>query len=311
MCELKSPFDFESLLDVADYFKDEETCLRYLESWYYSDGITCPFCLTQESIYKYKDGKRFKCYPCNKVFTLKVGTIFHKSHIPLRKWFMVMYLFGVNNGISSCKVAKLIKIRQPTAWFMLHRIRALLDQKDVGMSGVIESDECVIGGKNGNRHYHKRVKKYAAGRRYIDKTPVIGLLQHGEIKKTKIVVINDVSSDSLKRVIYDTVESGSVLVTDDHHSYHVMMDYYDHKTVDHSAYQFSDGRYSTNGVENMWSHLKRMIGGIYVNVTPKHLQRYCDEFAFKFNTRHLSGGEKLKYLLQSINCRLSYKNLTR
>ena len=180
-----------NLIELLDRFPDEQVCRDQLEQKRWPDGeITCPQCGVIGKAYKYKTGKNagklFKCAACRQQFTVRVGTIFEDSPIPLRKWFLAIYLAGsIKKGISSIQLAKFIKVRQSTAWFMLSRIRHVLETGTFDkLLGEVEMDEAYIGGKDSNKHYSKRLKqltgKGAQGHGSKNsKTPVVGMVERG------------------------------------------------------------------------------------------------------------------------------------
>lgn len=307
MCTVKSLEKFDSLIELVMYFKSEEICLQHLEQWMWDGNIRCPHCGFDRP-YRYKNGVRFKCRSCKVGFTAKIGTIFEKSPLPLVKWFSAMYLMAVNSkGISSTNLGKLIKVRQATAWFMMHRIRESMKQDDSKLEGVVSSDEAFVGGKNQNRHKVKR-KSYSAGRNFKDKVPVLGLMS-GE-GKVKTIVLPSISGKEIRQQVIMNVSPGSTLVTDEYSAYKRMGKFYDHQIVRHylGEYKNKNG-FSSNNIEGFWSHLKRMIIGVFHKVSPKYIQRYCDEQCFRNNTRGMSGSQLLGIMMSKANSRLSYKKL--
>ncbi len=307
MCAQKPLEKFESLIELVMYFKDEKICLEYLEDSFHGGNIRCPHCGYLDP-YRFKDGIRFKCRNCKTAFTAKIGTIFEKSPLPLVKWFSVMYLMAANSkGISSINVAKLVKIRQATAWFMMHRIREAMKQDDDKLEGVVSSDEAFVGGKNGNRHKAKR-KSYSAGRNFKDKVPVLGMMEQGG--KVKTIVLPTIKASVIRQNVLHNIKTGSTLVTDEYSAYKKMRRYYNHQVVRHCAGQYINNEgFSSNNIEGFWSHLKRMILGVFHRVTPKYLQRYCDELTFRFNNRDLNPVKRFELMFTKINSRLSYKQL--
>lgn len=306
---LKSPADFDSLIDLITYFKDEATCLLFVEQWLHGGDIKCPHCGFDKP-YRFKDGKRFKCRSCRSQFTAKIGTIFEKSPIPLSRWFAIMYLMGTNKkGLSACAISRMLKMRRPTVWFMMHRIRKAIIQDKIELDGIVQSDETFVGGKNKNRHIDKKVKyKKSVYRESPDKTPVLGMLDNNGTAKT--IVLKDAKFTSIRPVIMDSIKAGSTWVTDNYLSVKTLGRYFKREVVNHHEKKyFSESGYTTNGIENFWSHLKRMLIGVYHSVSPKYLQRYCDELTFRFNTRHIGEGERFTLLLSKCNTRIQYKHL--
>ena len=270
MCsKLKSPDQLNSLLEVATYFKDEKVCLKYLEEWIWGGDIRCRQCGFDKP-YRYADGKRFRCKMCGTGFTAKVGTIFEGSKLPLQKWFMAMFLISGNKkGVASTQLAVHIGVTQKTAWFMAHKIRRALKQGSVKLEGVVSSDEAMVGGKNGNRHKDKKYM-HGYGRNFKDKTPVLGMMEKDGIVKT--VVLEAMRHSLIKYHVLNSVKRGSTLVTDEYGAYRSMKKYYHHCVNNHQKkiYVSKEG-HSSNNIEGFWSHLKRMIIGVYHFVSKKHL----------------------------------------
>lgn len=204
-----------------------------------------------------------------------------------------------------------IDVTQKTAWFMLQRIRFVLRGKTVRekLKGLVQIDETFVGGKNKNRHWSKKVKG-SQGRSFKDKTPVVGFLCEG---KVRCVVVEDTNKESLHPVVLKNVEVDSIIVTDEWRPYQWLgRNYYWHEIIDHSAGRYkNDNGFTTNSIEGAWGHLKRMIIGVYHQVSRKYLQRYCDEFAYRFNTRSMSDSERFTLFFQSVERRIKYKHLTR
>ena len=310
MCSMKSLDKFDSLIDLVAYFKTEQICLQYLEQWLWDGNIRCPHCGFDRP-YRYKNGVRFKCRSCKVGFTAKIGTIFEKSPIPLLKWFSAMYLMATNSkGISSPNLGKMIGVkRQPTVWFMMHRIREAMKQENVILEGIVSSDEAFVGGKNKNRHKDKRVA-YKKGRDQKDKVPVIGIKQKDGPLKTQVML--NTENSSIRPIVLNTVKKGSILVTDEYKAYRTMHRHYQHETVNHKRGNYcTPTGFSTNNVENVWSQLKRTLIGIFHKVSQRYLQRYCDELTFRFNTRTMADNDRFAFLMSRVNSRLTYKKLKR
>ncbi len=329
---------FKSIIDVIQYFSDEQRCLDYLIQMRWKGEIICPHCGCNK-IYELKGKfKRYKCTDkeCKKQFSATKGTIFENSQIPLQKWFTAIFLYGFHKkGISSCQLAKDIDVTQKTAWFMAQRIRHMLNTGgSVELEGTIELDETFVGGKNKNRPYHKKVKN-SQGRAFIDKTPVMGMLQKeeahtilrphkiipGKLVKEKVVTkpselkaiaISDTSGKSLHPHILETVKKGSIIISDEWRGYRGLNATYEHHIVDHTRGQYVDeAGHTSNTLEGAWSHLKRTIIGTYHQVSRKHLQRYVDEFVYRYNTRKITVQEILDNSMENINSRLTYKQLVK
>jgi transposase-like protein len=300
-----------NLIEITKYFEDKDTCLSYLTSMRWPKGnVECVFC-SHPKVYQLKGAnKHYKCASCRKQFSAIKGTIFENSPVSLQKWFTAIYILGSHKkGISSVQLGKDLSVRQATAWFMMQRIRYALKVKtfDKQAFGLLQLDETFIGGKNKNRHAHKKVPN-SQGRSFKDKTPVLGMLRTGGNVHT--VVIPDTKATTIKPIIKCLVSNGSILITDEWLGYTGLKKDYAHIVINHKEQEYVRGAFHTNGIENYWSLLKRGIYGIYHQVSPKHLHRYCDEFSFRYNTRRISDKERFKVLLESVNCRLTYKELT-
>lgn len=329
---------FNSLIEVIEYFKEEQIAIEYLTEKRWGGNINCPHC-SATKVYSFSDNKRFKCASCRQQFTSKVGTIFEDSKIQLRKWFVAVYLITSHKkGISSHQLAKDLKVTQKTGWFMLHRIRFALGngsfEMPIGGEGeTIAVDETFAGGKNKNRQADKKVEN-SQGRSFKDKTPVIDIIQNAttetierqhkviadHIVKEKVVlrpaivkcvVAADTSSDSLQPAIEAIVKHGSIVVSDEWLGYNKVGINYDHRIVDHKAKEYVNANGdTTNAIEGFWMLFKRSYIGIYHYMSRKHLQKYADEMAFRYNTRHISEGGRVNFMMGKIQGRLTYKALT-
>jgi transposase-like protein len=273
---------FDSLLDFTAHFKDEETCRLAFEKIRFRNGEYCPLC-GNTKIYRFNDG-RYRCAGCKGDFTIKTKTVFGESKIPLRKWFIAIYLLTTcKKGISSVQLAKQVGVTQKTAWFMDHRIRKAMMQNKGQLFGTIEVDETYVGGKDKNKHLSKR-KALSGGRSTETKVPVVCLVQRdGEVRA---VVVSDVRMRTLEQKVVEYCQLGSQIYTDGFASYDRIGKWFSHETVSHSTGVYvRDGKIHSNSAESFWAVFKRGYIGIYHWMSKKHLQRYVDEFTFRFNTR--------------------------
>lgn len=300
-------FQANSLLEVVRLFQDENVCRQYLAQIRWGGKPRCPKC-EGNTVYALKNGKQYKCRSCDRKFSVIVGTVFENTKLPLSKWMIAAYLLTSNKkGISSLQLARHIQVTQKTAWFMLHRIREMIKNKSLHMlRGTVEVDETFVGGKNKNRHYNKR-KKNIQGRSWVDKTPVLGMLQRGG--KVISMSVPDVTINTLCSKVIEHVQAGNILMTDEWSSYKPLENIYDHRKVEHGRGQYVNGNTHTNTIEGYWSHVKRTIFGTYHLVSRKHMDRYCGEFDFRYNYR--AQPDFMRFNFAMIRCigRLKYKDL--
>lgn len=283
----------KTLQAAIRYFKDEQTCIDTIAALRWPDGPVCPKCGHNEHYYLATQ-KRWKCKKCAKQFSVKVGTIFEDSAIPLEKWLIALWmLVNCRNGISSYEVGRALGITQKSAWFVLHRLRLALQTKSLvklgGRGSEVEVDETFIGGKARNMHPRVHHRRIVQGGPH-DKTVVMGILERGGEVRAK--VISNRRKPLIQREVRENVSPMSALFSDRLQSYEGLIRDYAHYMVDH-AERYVDGKVHTNGLENFWSLLKRGLKGTYVAVEPFHLFRYLDEQVFRYNYRKDVAGKKL------------------
>jgi transposase-like protein len=304
----------KTLQQAIVYFSDPQRAFDYALKLRWPDGkVTCPRCGGAKHSF-IKTRRIWFCYDCKKQFSLKVGTIFEDSPLGLDKWMVAFWMLAnCKNGISSYELARALGITQTSAWFVLQRVRLVMQDSFVGskLGGggrEIEVDESFIGGKARNMHVSER-KRRITGTGTKDKTAVIGILERGG--KVRTAVVPSRRKKVLQDEVHKHVTAGAALYTDALLSYDGLASDYAHKVVDH-AVQYVDGRVHTNGLENFWSLLKRGISGTYVSVEPFHLHRYLDEQTFRFNNRKdMNDGQRFELAMNQVfGKRLTYSELT-
>ncbi len=298
---------FDSLYHLMEYFKEEETCREFLIEMRWGGKPKCPHC-KHEKVYTFKDGKTYKCAGCRKRFSVTVGSIFENSKIPLRKWFMAIYLCSNHKkGISSCQLARDLKITQKSAWFVLHRIRELFQRRAPEvLEGIVEVDETFVGGKEPNKQKHKRTRGLSGG---AGKEVLLGVVQRQ--KEVRLFHVGSRRAEHLIPNLLKNIKPRATIMTDEYAAYKRLGGYYDHQKVNHAIEEYVRGIVHTNTIEGFFSTVKRTIHGTYHFITGKHMQRYCNEFSYRYNTRKISQGKRFSFAVyQSHERRLKYDQLT-
>jgi transposase-like protein len=316
---------FKTIAQFNDFFKDEKTCYELLEKQRWNGVPVCPHCATAKAPYKVKARGKFTDIPsyrcseraCGLPFTVRTNSIYEGSKVELRKWFQALYELNISKkGISSYELAARIGVSQKTAWFINHRLRAMLTETNPELlTGTIEVDETFVGGKEKNKHVSKRVKRSEISRTLDEKivtpkTMVLGILQRNG--KVRNIVVPDRTTATLISTMKANVETNSRIVSDSLNSYVNLSKDFTHDACKHTPGDYRTyGDVHTNNIEGYWSILKRGIIGTFHFVSPKHLQRYCDEFAHRYNTRTATTQEKfLEAVKNAHGNRLTYKKLT-
>ena len=313
MPRYKNIRDFDTFYDLISYFDTEQKCIEHLAKVRWNGEPTCPHCVSKRVGELKGKSKRYKCYGCRKKFSVRVGTIFQDSKLPLRKWFIAIFIFSAHKrGISSHQLARDLSITQKTAWFVLHRIREIY-RADDGVNYIkkfratepVEIDEAYLGGKIKNKH--GEAKNRAKNNPYNNKVPVIGIIQRGG--KVYTLPVDALSTRKVRTIIQSKVSTQATIYTDSSNLYNNVNRDYDHHTVNHTASEYVRGKVHTNNIENFWSHLKRGIVGTYFKTDQHHLASYLNEFTFRFNTRKLTDGSRFDVTLANSQKRLTYNEL--
>jgi transposase-like protein len=304
-------FHFKTLKQLLTHFADETICRQYLEEKRWKGQPVCPYCGTKK-VYRLTDGKRFKCgnkKECDRKFSVTVGTIYQNSKIPLGTWFAAIYLATSHKkGISSLQLARDLGITDKTAWFLLHRIRHMVNPAtEITLNGTVQVDETYVKGKNKNRTKKQR-RLIAEGKRLDRDTPVMGFVNEG---KAVLQVVRRVAFDTVHPLVKKVVtDEETVIVTDGSNVYCGLEDCYKGRIIiNHAQDEYKVGPYHTNSVEGAFSLFKRTIFGTYHYVSPKHLQRYCTLFSYRFNTRKMNGDERFDDTMSNVEGNLTYQQL--
>jgi len=305
--------------NLADHFSSEDKAREYLEMLLWTDGPICPHCGLVGKAYKLnpqEGGKShvrpgvWKCGVCRKQFTVKVGTIFEDSHIPIHKWLQAIHLVCASKkGISAHQLHRMLGVTYKSAWFMAHRIRYAMTEMGIlpKLQGTVEIDETYVGGKT-------KGKGVQAGK--DAKVPVVSLVERkGRVRSFQM---ERVTAKNLKPVIKETLHESSDVMTDDAMIYPFVLSkgVNSHRVVNHGANEYArreDGLVvHTNTIEGFFSLLKRGIIGTFHHVSRIHLHRYLHEFDFRYNDRKITDAERTEHAIKSVvGKRLRYYGTTK
>ena len=301
----KSDREGISLMALGDMFPTEESARDWFEFRVWPNGRHCPRCGSAETSKASHAKMPYWCPACRSYFSVKVGTVLESSKIPLRKWVFAIYLHLTSlKGVSSMKLHRDIGVSQPAAWFMLQRIRKAWESEDSPFAGPIEVDETYMGGSERNKH---KGKKLRAGRGTVGKAAVVGAKDR-KTNKVKAKVVENTDAKTLQGFIVATALAGATVYTDDAAAYKGMP--FDHESVRHSVGEYVDGMAHTQGIESFWSMLKRAHKGVYHKISPKHLQRYVDEFSGRHGVREQDTIDQMNAVVDRMaGKRLVYREL--
>ena len=288
-------------------FPDEGSARKWFESHVWPEGRCCPRCGSIRTHEASHAKSPYRCTDCRAYFSVKTGTALEGSKISLRKWVFAIYLEVTSlKGVSSMKLHRDIKVTQKTAWFMLHRLREVwAKDKASGFTGPVEVDETYMGGKRKNMSKAKRAR--LEGRGAVGKTAVVGVKDR-ESNRVAARVVKNTDKRTLHAFIATHAEPGAQVYSDEAAAYVGLS--FPHESVKHSVSEYVRGQVHTNGVESFWSMLKRAHTGTFHKMSPKHLDRYVQEFAGKHNLREQDTAELMATIATGlIGRRLMYHHL--
>ena len=276
-----------SLPELFDMFPDDAAAERWFEEQRWGEAgkpSHCPMCGSADKLKSVPNRKPlpYWCGDCRRHFSVRTGTVMHRSKIPLRKWVIGIFEWSTSlKGVSSMKLHRDLGITQKSAYFMAQRLREAWSGTGGTFAGPVEADEAHFGGKRKNMHAAKRRK--LKGRGAVGKTAVAGIKDRAT-NKISARVVGNTDKDTLQGFVRDHAEPGATLYTDESGSYKGM-DEYDHEAVNHSVSEYVRDQAHVNGIESYWASLRRGYHGTFHKISPKHLQRYVNEFATRHNMR--------------------------
>lgn len=263
-----------TIKDFNKDFSNDDACLEYIFNERYDKDYKCPQC-HKTGFHKVSFRKCYACAWCGYQLHPLAETIFHKSSTSLKDWFFAIFLMSTSkNGVSAKEIERQLGVTYKTAWRIQKQIRTLMNDENLKLSGIVEIDDSYIGGK----HSGKR------GRGSENKTPVLGMVErNGNVKEE---VVPNLKKKTVQPIISKTIQKKSTIFSDEFLSYNDISGMgYDHDVIKHKIKEYVRGKVHTNTIEGFWSQLKRSLNGTYHHVSPKYLQAYVDEFAFRYNHR--------------------------
>jgi transposase-like protein len=300
-----------TLMLLAKHFTDESAAIAKLESLRWPNGVACPRCGGADphrvKVGKAAEGKRgarkglWRCTQCNRQFTVKVGTVFEQSHIPVSKWLMAIHLLAASKkGMSAHQFHRMLGMTYRSAWFMAHRLRHAMATPEglfAKLEGVVEIDEAYIGPRRrrqGDKHYEA-------------KAPVVALVERGG--RARLLAVANVTQKTLKAAVDEHVSQTAHVMTDDYQMYvGPVVGGRKHETVVHTKKEYVRGNVHTNTVEGFFGLFKRGVIGSFHHISKGHLHRYCSEFEFRYNRRSMTDGERAAQIIAGAEGkRLTYK----
>lgn len=288
----------------APYMHDEAAAFAHVEAMLWADGPVCPHCGVVDSAYKLEgvrtkaskknpEGKErhglWKCRECRKQFTVRKGTIFEESHLPLHLWLQAIHLMvSSKKGISSHQLHRVLGITYKSAWFLTHRIRECMRSGELapmgGGGGTVEVDETFIGNDRTKKPHGEK-----KGRGYAHKHKMLTLVDR-ETKKAKSIIVDDLKQTTLVPILRENIAKEAVVYTDEAGQYrNLKNEFADHDFTRHGQGEYGRGEVHTNTVEGFYSIFKRGMKGVYQHCGKQHLHRYAAEFDFRYNNRIANG----------------------
>ena len=297
-----------TIIQLFQLFPDDRAAEKWFEEQRWTEERCCPDCGSTNTVEtKNRKPMPYRCRDCRRHFSVRKGMVMQSSKIGYQKWAIALYMMTTGlKGVSSMKLHRELGITQKTAWYLMQRIREGFFGRPTAMPGPVEVDETYMGGKRRNMPKAKRARM--EGRGAVGKTAVIGI-KNRQHKRVAAQVIPDTKGDTLLRFVRETALRGAEVYTDDFPAYHGLTDY-THDSVKHSAQEYVRGQVHTNGIESLWSMLKRGYVGTYHKMSPKHMGRYVAKFAGRQNLREFDTVTQMAIIAKGLDGKLlHYRNL--
>ena len=298
-----------SAFEFFEKFSDEQSAIDFLEAERWPDRVICPRCKSDYTS-PIKRRNRHNCNSCRRQFSVRTGSIFENSKIPLRKWLYAMYLFQTaRKGISAAQIARELGLAPASAWFMMHRLREAMDPDFEKLKGEVEIDEAWVGGLEKNKHSKKKLyKSWAKGKQIV-----LGMRE----RDGGPIILRPIPTNTQDILLDDillSVEKGSIIYTDEFVGYNNLDEWYDHYVVNHKRGEYVNEQITTNSIESVWAIVKRAHKGTYHQWSKKHGYRYYNEVSYRLTEGNVKIPimVRIKKLAQkSFEVQLTYKELTR
>ena len=300
-----------SLLEVADMFRNEDDARAWLEKQRWPDGPYCPTCGSfnvQCNSGSKTMTHRCRACPDKPFFSIRKGSVMENTKLPYRVWAIAIYLFTTNlKGVSSMKLHRELGISQKAAWHLLHRLREAARPGQCPFDGPVEVDESYFGGRRKNMP--KKRRRQLTGRGPAGKTAVAGVKDRAT-NQVRVRVVPATDAATLQAFVRSTAKPGATVYTDEAKAYGGLKRDYGHEAVNHGVGEYIRGQAGVNGIEGFWSMLKRSYGGTFHKISPKHLDRYVQEFAARHNIRDDDTIDQMQTLAAAmVGKRLRYTDL--